>query len=323
MEEQSKISFLTVSLVIIFIIVILLTILSTGYNNDTKYKSKMKSKSIVKTAVKENSSKNDSVLTSKIIPIIEYNTYTFEIPNTSKQTAYMIDGTFNNSCLSLYINDTRVHSRIYNDKAHLVLTGNLNISSNLFRLSKNKSYLIPLELNKKYKVVVSNVDNIDIQSYTVNYKIDLQKIVYEYPLSVGTTEYDLESYSRKLIDNIDKRVYPKLSNKFDTWKFSGEGSYMVVYPTNLYNFDININSNIYSTKSVPNKLPNIEIIKIDNPHIEIINKDAKEQKKNIHEEYVEFISIPNNLLNKFLNGSDTKNLSHNKIHDKIIIYKVL
>lgn len=318
---DEKVPFLTIVLVIIFIIIISLTVLSSSYNTNTTTKSTNKKKSVAKRNVKPKFTKEEPVTITQINPSVEYNSLTFNIPNTNKQTGYTINGNFQNSCLSLYVNDARVHSRIFNGDAHIVLASNLQLSNPMFKMSKFKSFLVPLEMEKNYKVVISGVNNAQIQSYTVNYDISLQKIFYEYPLNTGTSEYDLETYSRKIIDNVRERVYPKSTNKYNIFKFTEEGKYAIVYTTNLYNMDININSNIYSSKNSP-KTPAVEILYVENPHIEITNYDAKESKKNVHEEYVDFITLPNNLVDKFLYGSSNKNNNLNKINDRVVIYKL-
>jgi hypothetical protein len=95
-----------------------------------------------------------------------------------------------------------------------------------------------------------------------------------------------------------------------------------MYVTETFNYDLNVNSNIYNIRSSA-KTPSIQITYIKNPRIEIKNGEIKENKKDINREYVEFITTPNNLVNQFFNGKKNVEKDFSQvINDKILIFRL-
>lgn len=320
---METISFYTIIIFIVFVIVIIMYIASVNYQSEINDKSKTNKKNLEvkndRKLVSKLSSKK--VLINSITPEIEYNCYTFSINNINEKNAYIISGNFNNTYLTLYDKDKPLFSKEFDGESNLVFMSNTNLSS-VCNINKNKSYFIPLKLNESYKVVFNNVINPKVQNISINYDIQNKPYKFEYPGMSVYSEYDLEYFARKNIPYISERVYPKIFNRNNIWKFSDKGRYVVIYVKNTHNFDININSNNIPIRKNDNQT-DIEYEYTDNPHIIIKNLDYIDTKKSMNNDYIDFITSPNILFDKFFNGDKIKNIHFvNRINDKILIYKI-
>lgn len=306
------VSFLTIFLFILFIILLIVVISSISYSESATDKS-------LKTNSKIKSLKIEPVNITSISPLFENSYYHFTTSLISNKIGYSLAGKFYNSAISIYdlTSQNRLYSNTYNGSCNLVFTSNLNITTSLFKLSKNKAFLLPLENDHEYKIVVSNISNISIKSFKVSYEMKPKAIVYEYPESVGLTEYDLWEYikNNNLVHGV--RVYPKALLKENLLHIDKISNYKIVVINGLSNFEIN------GKVFVKHSDPFIEVISFDNQKITVNNKDFVPCAKNVHTEYIEFITGPNYLLNKFLNGSEDRVINYNNIvNDKIIILDV-
>lgn len=309
---METISFLTIFLFILFIILLIVVISSISYSESVTDKS-------LKTNSKVKSLKIEPMNITSVSPQFENSYYYFTTSLISNKNGYTVSGKFHNSAISIYdlTDQTRIYSTTYNGLCNLVFTSNLNMTTSLFKLSKNRSYLLPLQNDHEYKIIVSNISNISIKSVKVNYEMKFKSIVYEYPESVGLTEYDLWEYIKmnNLVDGV--RVYPKALLKENLLHIDKISNYKVVVINGLSNFEIN------GKVFVKHSSPFIEVISFDNQKITINNKDFVPCTKNVHTEYIEFITGPNYLLNKFLNGSEERVINYNNIvNDKIILLEV-
>jgi hypothetical protein len=307
------ISFLTIFLFIILVILLIVVISSISYSDSSVEKgSKVNSK------IK--SSKLDPMSVTSIAPNFENSYYYFTTVNITESIGYSVSGKFHNSCISIYdlTQGSRLYSTIYNGGCNLVFTSNLNLTNSLFKLSKNKSYLLPLDNGHEYKIIISNVSNIAIKNLTVNYDISFKPIVYEYPQSVGLTEYDLWDYIRN--NNLQEgvRVYPKALMKENLLHVDKISNYKIVLVNGLTNFEIN------GKVFVKHSEPFIEVLSLNNQKVTINNRDYTPSGKNVHTDYIDFITGPNYLLNKFLNGSEERIINYsNIVNDKIIVLEMI
>jgi hypothetical protein len=318
-----SVSFLTIFIVIIIVIIFIVVISSLSYNsedNDISTKTLNENKELKPVS---------DIMKIFIKPAQKYRSNYFDTTVINKNVTYMLKGNFSQACVSIYdITDEkedRIYSKIFNGKYNILLGSNLNIISPIIKENKNKSTLCPLELNKKYRIVFNNSSEMNIVKYLVNYDISYKEIIYEYPESIGLNEYDLELYFRKNgISNLNlkesdiTRLYPKNSDKYNTWEIVSSGKHAIVLVKNIYNYKINDESYSKNFNS-----PEIEIKYVDDINFKIENLDFVEDKKDINTEYIDFITSPKFLVNKFLYGSDTKKINYTySISSKILIYKL-
>jgi hypothetical protein len=249
------------------------------------------------------------------------NCHTLSIKNVQSNTAYLIEGNFTNSCLSLYKNNERIHSRIINGEKSFVLSSNLNLTSQVFKSSKLKSELLPIENDTDYILSVNNVNNINVKNYTVNYNIDTNPINYTYEKSVGVSEYDIVQDIKSTYTELERFTFKNIE-KENKWVFKSEGSFILVALKSLYNLDLTINGEQQAIRKTT-EIPSYEIIPVQNPDIVAFNLDYKSRIKGINQEYIDFITSPNHLMSKFLYGSKTKDIDYvSQINDKLIIFKL-
>lgn len=316
-----NVSFLTISIVIIVIIIFIIIISSLSYDDKYTTVEEVKSKSLTGIFATDYSK-------TTIKPSQKFRSCYFDTILINKNITYILNGNFYQTCVSLYdITDDkeeRIFSRVFDGSYSILFGSNLNIISPLIKGNKNKSSLIPLKLDKKYRIVFNNSNDINIQKYLVNYDISYKEIVYDYPKSLGLNEYDLELHFRQNIINENiyesdiERLQPKNPNSHNIWEINSIGKHAVVLVKNLYN--IKINDEVY-TKN--NKLPEIEIKYLDDIDFKIFNLDYIENKKDINTEYIDFITSPKYLVDKFLYGSDSKKINYSYfIGDKVLIYKL-
>ena len=72
-----------------------------------------------------------------------------------------------------------------------------------------------------------------------------------------------------------------------------------------------------------NSNPEIAIREISNPNINIKNFNYTPEYKDINTEYLDFITSPNYLMQKFLYGKKTKDINYSiPMNNKILIYKI-
>lgn len=299
----------------IFIIVILTIIVISSIFYDSEDESVKVTKSF----------KLEPYSLNLIKPAIEYNSYTFTTPVIDNNISYILNGEFNKSCLSLYVNNEYNYSQIYDGPLSIILLSNLNLTTSSFKNSKFKTVILPLDNGKEYKVVVNRVNDLEILNYKVNYNIVDKFINYDKKESLGFNEYDLETYAMKNIQQIEKRVYPKLHSKYNEFILNEQGKFAIVYVENYGNYSIKfLNSNFDDIISKHNlNSVSIKTKYVDNLNILITNQDYQENVKDINTEYIDFITGPNYLLNNFLYGKRKKNINYNNvISDHIIIYKL-
>lgn len=255
---------------------------------------------------------------NSIKPQIEYNSYSFTTSAIDSNLTYILNGNFNKSCLSLYVDNQHTYSQIYDGPLSIILLSNLNLTTSSFKNSKFRTTILPLDVGKEYKVVVNRVNDLNILNYKVNYNIVNNNITFEKKQSLGVNEYDLEMYGRQTISNIEKRVYPKLSNKYSEFIFNESGKFAIVYAENYANYNINDISSKQDLNSI-----SVKIAYFDNPNLTITNLDYQEDNKDINTEYIDFITAPNYLLNNFLYGKKKKIINYNNtISGHIVIYKL-
>ena len=316
-----NVSFLTILIVIIIIIIFIIIISSLSYDDNVTTDTKVKSKSLINIF-----NTNYSQITIK--PSQKFKTLYFDTILINKNITYILKGNFSNSCISIYDvtddKEERIFSKNY-DGPHSILFGsNLNIISPLIKGNKSKSSLFPLKLDKKYRIVFNNSNDINIQKYLVNYDISYKEIIYDYPKSIGLNEYDLELYFRQNILNENilesniERLHLKNPNSYNIWEINSIGKHAILLVKNFYNYKIN--DDVYSKN---NKVPEIEIKYLDDIDFKIFNLDYIENKKDINTEYIDFITSPKYLIDKFLYGSDSKKINYSYfIGDKVLIYKL-
>jgi len=103
---------------------------------------------------------------------------------------------------------------------------------------------------------------------------------------------------------------------------NGSGEHLVIIPENIYNLDIDINGQNYNTKNSGQQAM-FNILNITDPNITVYNLDFITKIKDINQEYLDFITSPNYLMNKFIYGSKTKKSDFiSQVNNKIIIYKL-
>jgi hypothetical protein len=302
----------TIVFIILFIVAIIV-IASASYSSDGKPEIKsIKSRSI--------GSENFSLNT--VIPEYHHNCYVVNINQIDTNTAYIISGGFENSCVSIYLDGERIHSRECNGDTSLVLSSNLSLTSQLFKMNKYKSQLLPLQLDKTYKIVFNNVNDLDVKEYKVMYNISYKNIAYNYTKGTGYNEYDIYELVKNTYPALTRK-YLKNGNKENMWHMNDTGNYLVIIINNLYNLNITINEENYNvSKSISE--PELIMINITDPSITVFNLDFLTKIKDINQEYLDFITTPNYLMNKFIHGSASKKADYiSQVNNKFILYKMV
>lgn len=299
---------LQVIILILLIIAICIIISSISCSNDTSMNT-----------VKEVNTKAFNMGNLKLE--IVNNCYLLDIKSTHYKTAYLLEGKFSNSCLSIYKNNERIHSRIVSGDKSFIITPNLTLSSQLFKVSKYKSELLPVENDAKYTIVVNNVNDINVKINTINYEIENKPITYEYTKNIGINEYDIVQELTKTYSNFSRAMLKNVE-KENKWILKDSGNYLVVMIENLFNIEININQNGYRLYKI-NEPPYYKIMEINDPDIVAYNLDFKSKIKGINREYIDFITSPNNLMSRFLYGKEAKEIDYvSQINDKILVFKI-
>ena len=294
---------------IVFIIVICIIISSISYSDNNSDMNK----------TKEIISKTFSL--GSIKTEIKNNCHLLNIKNVQSVTAYLLEGKFSNSCLSLYKNGVRIHSRIITGEKSFICSANLLLTSQIFKHSKYKSELLPLEEGYDYTISVNNVNEINTKNYSVNYNINKSPIQYTYEENMGVNEYDIIQQIQNNYVNIERCNFRNIEVE-NKWVFKDEGKYILILIKNLYNIDYTLNNTTYNLRK-NTEPPTYEIIEITNPDIVAYNLDFKTRIKGINREYIDFITGPNHLMSKFLYGSKIKEIDYiSQINDKMILYRI-
>jgi len=295
-------------LFIILIIVICIVITSVNYTNEM-------STSVVKGVIAK------SYTIGNIKTEIVNNCHLIDIKNTNYKTAFLIEGSFSNSCLSIYKNDEHIHSRIVSGDKAFIVTSNLILSTQLFKISKYKSEILPIENDNKYTIVVNNVNDINVKTNTINYEIENKPIIYTYSKNLGINEYDIVREIKKTHPVIERALLRNIE-KENKWVLKDTGRYLIIIIENLFNLDVNINEDNYRFYKA-NDNPHYKILDINNPNIIAYNLDFKSKIKGINKEYIDFITSPNNLMSRFLYGKEPKVIDYiSQINDKILVFKL-
>jgi hypothetical protein len=296
--------------IIIFIVLVLLAIVviaSASYSDKPETMVKLtKSKSPIAVAF--------------VRPEMEHNCNILNIRNMNKNLAYLVTGNFVNSCISIYKDGERVHSRRCDGTLSLLFTSNLKLTSYILKETSKKSLLLPLESDANYKVVFSDVNNLEVKNYTINYDIEQRNIVYEYGKGIGTSEYDV--YTELAREDLHRvALYP--TNTENIWSYKSDERHIVVYFRNLYNLNINLNGDYFST-SKSSFEPEMVVEIVDNCDLTVTNMGHVSRTKDINREYIDFITGPNYLLTKFLYGSKPKEIDYgNQVNNKVFLYKIV
>lgn len=302
----------TIVFIILFIVAIIV-IASASYSSDGKPEVKTaKARSIIPLDLSLNT----------VIPEYQHNCYVVNISKVDTNTAYIITGGFENSCVSIYLDGERIHSRECNGNSSLVLSSNLSLTSQLFKLTKYKSQLLPLQMDKTYKIVFNNVNDLDVKEYKVMYNISYKDIAYTYTKGTGYNEYDIYQLVKDTYPALT-RAYLKNGDKENMWYMNDTGNYLAVIVNNLHNLDISIkgeNHNVSKSK----KEPELRMLNITDPSITVFNLDFLTKIKDINQEYLDFITSPNYLMNKFIYGSASKKADYiSQVNNKFILYKMV
>jgi hypothetical protein len=299
---------LYVIILIILIIVICIVISSVNYSNNTDIPT-----------VKEVISKTFNL--GNVKTEIVNNCHLFDVSSSNYKTAYVLEGKFTNSCISLYKNNERIHSRIVSGEKSFVIASNLILTSQLFKLSKYKPEVIPIENDCKYTIVVNNVNSIHVKSNTINYEIENKPIIYNYEKNIGLNEYDIVQEIKQTYPAIERTTFRNVEEE-NKWILKDKGRHLVIIIDNIYNIDIKINEQNYNTRKSDSG-PYYKILEIDDPDIVIYNLDFKSKIKGINREYIDFITSPNNLMSRFLYGKEAKEIDYtSQINDKVLIFRL-
>jgi hypothetical protein len=309
--------FKLVILLIILIIIVIIVISSISY--DTKTIPLTPEKSII------NRSKYNTV---SIRGEMENNCNVLQINDLNKNIAYVIDADFNSTCLSLYENNVRIHSRICNGKLTIILCPNVNLVSQILRNTRNKTQFMPLDLNKNYKVVFDNANNLNIKIRKTDYDTVYTQPHLDYMLGIGTNEYDIIKKIESEYSGLTfKRVGFKTTNIENVWEYNGEGDHLCIYTENRFNLELNfenIDSKIQKRTIRDSNEPILTVIKLTDPKLKVTNLDFSTKIKDIHRDYIDFITAPQFLINKFLYGSQDKIIDYtNSVNNKVILYKIV
>jgi hypothetical protein len=311
---NSNIPYQFILLLIIFVIIAIIFISSINYNDEDNQKGLVKSV------------KNKSINQINVVkPEINNNCYILNINTAQQNIGYSLSGIFTNSCVSIYKNGVRVTNYICDGNKNIILTCNENILSPLYRLSKYKSMTIPLEKGESYKIVIDYIKDVKIKQYSVNIDINFEPILCNYPTINAYNEYDIDLEVKKIYENAERCHFENYKSPSE-WHFYKNGAkYVLVMIKNRGNYNIVINSEDeelleYNTSSEPIEIVYRELI---NPNIKLINLDYVAVKRDINTEYIDLVTSPNYLLQKFLYGDKYKNINYSMyISNKCMIYKI-
>jgi len=337
---MSSIPYYYIIILAILIIIILIVISSISCNTKEDVE-------VIKT--KNLDIKNNKIFTSILKNSIKNNCYILDITNVNKNSGYSIAGNFIDSHITFYDSEEKIYySKKINGYFNLTLTSNKSILPSLYKLSKYKNMTIPLIEGEKYRIVIDKFE--DVKSIKIEANYDIIFSEFSTPVSINTTEsrnligfteYDLNLYSIKYIENMNfgtkllksksiekeiSRMYPINTTSFNEWSFEGEGKYLITNVENIYNYNIKfINSDIEQIQSISTKEnPNIKYTIVENPKMLITNIDYIKENKNINTEYIDFITSPNNLIDIYMNGKKHKKVNYTySINNKILIYKLV
>lgn len=303
--------FILVLIIAIIFVIIILT--SISYNEDD---------SVVKSTkqVKNKSFKNTQIIRPEIIN----NCYILNINNMNMNTGYSISGIYTNSCISIYKNDERITNYKCNGDKNIVLSCNENVTIPLYKLSKYKVLTIPLEEKENYKIVIDYIKDVKIQQYNVNINIDYIPMTLNYPKIDAYNEYDIDFEVRKKYSNIKREHFDNYKSPSEWFFYKNGTRYVLVTVKNRGNYDIIFNDR---EEVIEYRTTNrdVELIytEIENPNIKMTNLDYIAVKKDINTEYIDLVTSPNYLLQKFLYGDKYKDINYNMyISNKCIIYKI-
>jgi hypothetical protein len=344
MDITKKVPLFVIFIVIIFILVIVILLSSLGSSE----------KAIEKTSKKIKTKKDKKITFSNIniTPVHtkkELDSLCFEFQDLTHDISYIFGSEFDNSTISIYkkenlsqdslSEESLIFTNVYSGNHGFVLSSNpLNVNSSYFHLGtklnlENIKYnCIYLEPNVKYKVIVNNVINslYKIYRFTINY--DIRKIFVNPSISknlkLGLSEYDLEHKIKKDLDLKGLKVQQRMTfNRlgFKEWEFSKDGTYVLVFLKNKYNFIIKDRNSGFEWKSNPIKdsLYQLEYQVLENPNLLIKNLDENLNPSSFNSDFIEFINTPFTLYDHFLHGPKNKKVDIiNKVSNKILIYSL-
>jgi hypothetical protein len=314
---------LSTSFVILFIILVLFVIVlisSIPYSNDENIEpevSKQRSLDVP-----------EGFNIIGLRPEIFNNCNTFNIKDVKENIGFCIIGKFNDSCLSVYRNDERIHSMIIKDDKNIILGSNFNVFPALIKQSSFKNILIPLENDYSYTIVFDKTENISIKNYISNRNIIFNPVPIKYEINNGFNEYDIHYLANQKfnVKNLEYKLEKKhISNynKFDEWEFKENGRYTIAIVKNLYNLDI-IDKNTGEILKIRKGENSAELYfkELINPNIIIKNLDFVGDRKDINTEYVELINGPMNLYERFMKGKKSKKINYTMmINNKVVIFE--
>jgi hypothetical protein len=337
MDITKKVPLFVIFIVIIFILVIVILLSSLGSSEKS-----------VEKVVPKIKLKKDKKITFSNINITPVNTkkeldsLCFEFQDLTHDISYIFGSEFDNSSVSIYkilSEDSLFFTNVYSGNHGFVLSSNpLNVNASYFQLGtkltlENIKYnCIYLEPNTKYKVVVNNVisSSYKVYRFTINYDIRKKSVNPSITknLKLGLSEYDLEHKIKKDLDikglQIQQRMmFTRLG--FKEWEFSKNGSYVLVFLKNKYNFVIKDRNSGVEWKSNTTKdgLYELEYLVLENPNLLIKNLDENLKPSSFNSDFVEFVNTPFTLYDHFLHGPKSKKVDIiNKISNKILIYSL-
>jgi len=333
MDKSSKIPLFVIFLVIIFVIVVVIILSSYGSSEKTIEKPALKIKS-----KKEKKITFNDINVSPVHVKKESDSLTFEFSDLTHDITYIFGSEFDNSSISIYkeIDDkyTLVSTNVYSGNHGFVLSSNpLNVNASYFQLGtkldlENIKYnCIYLEQNYKYKVITNNIISSIYKAYrfTINYKIKKSDNIIKKSLqhSFGLSEYDLEHKIKFDNPNIKER-FPLTRLCLKQWEFKKEGTFLLSYITNRYNFVIKnkTNGNEWKSEKTSNEY-NLHYEIIHNPDLLVKNLDETINSKTFNTELIGFLNTPFTLYDHFLHGPKVKKVDVlNRISNKILIFSL-
>jgi hypothetical protein len=303
--------FSQVIFLIILLIIILVVLSSVGYSGNETVEIKQVSSKKLPTFI-------------PLKPSLVNNCTLVHLDNVSKKRGFYVTGNFTNSCLSIYENNQRIHSRILNGDQYMVFVSNLNIVSKLFNSTKLKSLLLPIKEGFTYDIVVNNVNNLEAGTYSTDLDIEAKDIQYQYELGNGINEYDL--YKKFLSENLFqksstfKRVpLSPISGNF--WGVKGPGDFYVTLIDGVYDLNVTLNGQEFNLR----KTNNFQIIstKLKDIKIKVENLEQDLNSENIHKDYIDFITAPSRMIQKFLYDDLGKKINYTSlVNNKIFILRL-
>ena len=304
-------------LLIVCVALIIILISSIYYTDEDDTVNIKKSKSL----------KNLNISNLQIIrPEIVNNCYILNINELNKNIGYSISGIFTNSCISIYKNNERITNYKANGERNIVLACNENVLSSLYKINKYKTITIPLQEGENYKVVIDYIKNVKVQQYTVNIDINYTPLEIKYPKISAYNEYDIDLETRKTYNNIERQHFDNYKSPSEWFFYKNGARYLFVTVKNSGNYNIIDNNESEETYEYRDgrEVAELEYKEIDNPNIKMVNLDYVAVKKDINTEYIDLVTSPNYLLQKFLYGDKYKDINYNMyISNKCIVYKIL